>query len=85
LRCQVEVNGRKIAEQWEVMHDIKEQNNEILEMVKALQITISNANTSEKAIRIPGENQDKGKQPMCTRKIRRDMTLKQKKSKSYSF
>jgi hypothetical protein len=30
-------------------------------MVKALQITISDANTSEKAIRTPGENQDKGK------------------------
>jgi hypothetical protein len=85
LRCQVEVNRREIAEQWEVMHDIKLQNNEILEMVKALQITISDANTLKKAMRTPGENQDKGKQPMCARESRRDMTLKQKKSKSYSF
>jgi hypothetical protein len=67
------------------MQDIKVENNEILEMVKALQITISDANTSEKAIRIPGENQDKGKQPMCASESRRDMTLKQKKSKPYSF
>jgi hypothetical protein len=61
LRCQVEVNRREITEQWEVMQDIKVQNNEILEMVKALQITISDANTSKNVIRIPGENQDKGK------------------------
>jgi hypothetical protein len=67
------------------MQDIKVQNNEILEMVKALQITISDANTSGKTIRTPRENQDKGKQPMCARESRRDMTLKQKKSKPYSF
>jgi hypothetical protein len=84
LRCQVEVR-REIAEQWEVMQDIKVQNNKILEMVKALQITISDANTSKKVIRTPGENQDKGKQSMCARDSRRDMTLKQKKSKPYSF
>jgi hypothetical protein len=85
LRCQVEVNRREITEQWEVMQDIKVQNNEILEMVKTLQITISDANTSEKIIRTPGENQDKGKQSMYARESRRDMTLKQKKSKPYFF
>jgi hypothetical protein len=85
LRCQVEVNRREITEQWEMMQDIKVQNNEILEMVKTLQITISDANTSEKTIRTPGENQDKGKQPMYARESRRDMTLKQKKSKPYFF
>jgi hypothetical protein len=36
LRCQVDVNRREIVEQWEVMRDIKVENNEILEMVKAL-------------------------------------------------
>jgi hypothetical protein len=67
------------------MQDIKVQNNKILEMIKALQITISDANTSKKAIRTPGENQDKCKQPMCARESKRDMTLKQKKNKPYSF
>jgi hypothetical protein len=85
LRCQVEINRIEIAEQWEVMQDIKVQNNEILEMVKTLQITISDANTLKKTMRTPGENQDKGKPSMCARESRRDMTLKQKKSKSYSF
>jgi hypothetical protein len=70
LRCQVEVNRREIAEQWEVMQDIKVQNNEILKMVKAFQITICDANTSEKTIRTPRENQDKGKQPMCAKESR---------------
>jgi hypothetical protein len=51
-------------------------NNEILEMVKALQITINDANISEEKIRTPRENQDKDKQPMCARESRRDMTLK---------
>jgi hypothetical protein len=58
------------------MQNIKVQNNEILEMVKAIQITISDANTSKKTIRTPRENKDKGKQPMCARESRRDMTLK---------
>jgi hypothetical protein len=52
------------------------QNNEILEMVKALQITINDANISEEKIRTPRENQDKDKQSMCARESRRDMTLK---------
>jgi hypothetical protein len=62
LRCQVQVNKREITEQWEVMHDIKVQNNKILEMVKkSFQITINDANISEKVIRTPEDNQDKGK------------------------
>jgi hypothetical protein len=58
------------------MQNIKVQNNEILEMVKAIQINISDANTSKKTIKTPRENKDKGKQPMCVRESRRDMTLK---------
>jgi hypothetical protein len=45
-------------------------------MVKSLQITISDANTSEKAIKTPEKNQDKGKQPMCARESKRDIALK---------
>jgi hypothetical protein len=67
------------------MHDIKAQNNEILEIIKALQITISDANTSKEATRTPRENQDKDKQHMCAGESRRDLTLKQKKNKPYSF
>jgi hypothetical protein len=85
LRCQVDVNRREIVEQWEVMQDIKVQNNEILEMVKALQITINDANFSEEKIRTPGENQDKGKQPMYVREqTRHDSQTKEEQTIFFS-
>jgi hypothetical protein len=67
------------------MQDIKTQNNEILEIIKVLQITINDASTSKEATRTPRENQGKAKQHMCAGESRRDLILKQKKNKSYSF
>jgi hypothetical protein len=43
MRLQIENNRREVAEQWEVMQEIKTQHNEIMVMIENLQVVIYNS------------------------------------------
>jgi hypothetical protein len=48
IRLQVENNRRKIAEQWEVMQEIKTRYNEIMVMIENLHVTMYSSQTLPK-------------------------------------
>jgi hypothetical protein len=49
MRLQIKNNRREVAEQWEVMQEIKMHYNEIMVMIKNLQVTMYNSHMLPKA------------------------------------